>query len=90
MLCNIIVVGWRENEKYFKMCLESIKCVNKENVNKIYIIVDGDEGEDQYMIEMAKGIFNGEYVHKGLNDTNEAIKIQKWWRNLKNKTIIFI
>ena len=87
MLCNIIVVGWRENEKYFKMCLESIKCVNKENVNKIYIIVDGDEQQDEYMIEIAKSIFNGEYVHKGLKDTNDIISIM---REIIDKRVIII
>lgn len=73
ILCNLIVVGWRENERYFKMCLESIKNVNKDKVNKIYIIVDGNEQQDEYMIEMAKIVFKGEYVYKNLRDTNDIV-----------------
>lgn len=75
MLCNVIVVGWRENEKYFKMCLESIKGVNRGKVNKIYIIIDGDDQDDQYMIEIAKSVFNGEYLYKSLKGTDDIVAI---------------
>ena len=39
---NIMVVGYRENPVYYKMCLESIKTafLNVVNLNKVYIIID--------------------------------------------------
>lgn len=68
--CNMLVVGWRENEEYYKMCLESIKTamMDLSILNKIYIIVDGNEAQDQYMVNIAKKIFNYNCEHLNLDN----------------------
>lgn len=50
---NLMVVGYREDPVYYRMCLESIKTayLNIINLNKVYIIIDGDEKEDEYMVD---------------------------------------
>lgn len=73
MLSNLMVVGWRENEQYFKLCLESIKMIDK--LNRIYIIVDGDEEEDEYMIQIAKSVFKDEYKYIKIEDTEDIVSI---------------
>lgn len=57
---NILMVGHRENVIYYKNCLESIKTsiINILNINKVYIIIDGDEEEDKYMVEECMNTFN--------------------------------
>jgi hyaluronan synthase len=58
---NIMVVGYREDPVYYKMCLESIKTAfsNGLNLNKVYIIIDGNEKEDEYMIDLFYTTFVG-------------------------------
>jgi hyaluronan synthase len=73
--CNLMVVGWRENDKYFRECLDSIKGINGERLNRIYIIVDGNEKEDEYMVEIAKTVFKGQYVYKNLKDKDDILSI---------------
>jgi len=73
ILCNLMVVGYRENEKYYRMCLESIKMIDK--LNKIYIIVDGDESDDEYMINIAKEIFKEQYIYIELKENDDIIAI---------------
>jgi hyaluronan synthase len=56
---NIIVAGYQENEEYFKSCLISIKNIyeNSNIINKVYIMIDGNDSEDQYMIDIFENIF---------------------------------
>lgn len=58
---NVLMVGHREDVIYYRNCLESIKTsvINTLNVNKVYIVIDGDETEDEYMVEECMKIFNG-------------------------------
>jgi len=58
---NIMVVGYRENPVYYKMCLESIKTafLNVVNLNKVYIIIDGNDTEDEYMVDLFYTTFAG-------------------------------
>jgi hyaluronan synthase len=72
---NVMVVGYREDPEYFKMCLESLKliCINCTNLNKLYIIIDGDDYEDKYMIDIFTNTFsdtNLRYTHI-FNTNNE-------------------
>lgn len=57
--CNILVVGYREDAEYFKMCLQSIRDLTSHsvNVNKVIVVIDGNEPEDQYMSDIFKRIF---------------------------------
>jgi hyaluronan synthase len=54
-----MVVGWKEDHQYFKMCLESIRTTlcNVLNVRKVLVIIDGDEPDDNYMIDIFHEIF---------------------------------
>jgi hyaluronan synthase len=86
--CNLMVVGWRENEKYFNMCLESIKMINMDRLNKIYIIVDGDEKEDEYMIEIAKNVFKDKYKYIKLKDISDSSIISVMSEIIDKKVIL--
>ena len=74
---NIIVVGYREDPEYFKGCLESIRTIstNVLHLNKIFVIVDGDEAEDNYMVETFFDVFENSsktigYIHLTVEDTD--------------------
>lgn len=56
---NIVVAGYQENEEYFKSCLVSIKNIyeNSNIINKVYIMIDGNDSEDEYMIDIFENIF---------------------------------
>lgn len=87
--CNLIVVGYREREDYYKMCLESIKMIERSKLNKIYIIVDGNESEDEYMINMVKKMFENEYIYINLVDLSDESIISIMDR-IMNKRIVLI
>ena len=87
--CNLMMVGYREREDYYKMCLESIKMIERSKLNKIYIIIDGNESEDEYMIEMVKHVFVNEYIHINLVDLSDESIISIMGR-IMNKRIILI
>jgi hyaluronan synthase len=63
-LVNIIVVGYKENPEYYKNCLESIKksYYKSEKINKIIVVIDGNDEDDQYMIDIFNNIFTESYV----------------------------
>lgn len=97
MCCNLLVVGWREMEEYYKMCLESIKTMSMESnigLNRVYIIIDGNQMEDQYMVEIAKKIFVNEYLHIIIE--NEMVnsmldeKILTYMDKIINKRVIIV
>lgn len=93
--CNLLVVGWREREEYYKLCLDSIKMVSMESnigLNRIYIIIDGNQSEDQYMVEMAKKIFMNEYVHLIIDNKGVNIdeSILSYMNQVINKKVIIV
>uniref|UniRef100_A0A6C0D108 Glycosyltransferase 2-like domain-containing protein n=1 Tax=viral metagenome TaxID=1070528 RepID=A0A6C0D108_9ZZZZ len=51
---GIVIVGYRENPDYFEKCMNSLRLYASEFVNAIVLVVDGEEEEDQYMIDIAK------------------------------------
>jgi hyaluronan synthase len=55
-----MVVGYKEDADYFRMCLESVKTAigNIINLNKVYIIVDGKDTDDKYMVDIFFNVFN--------------------------------
>ena len=77
---NLMVVGHREDVEYYKMCLESINTTstNVLNLNKIYIMIDGDTDQDEYMINLVHDTFDSTnkkvfYLH--LNDFNVSEEV---------------
>lgn len=68
---NIIVVGWREHGEYFRNCLESVKTsyLNSKNVNKVYVIIDGNESDDEYMKNIFNQVFPNDSMIKSTNIT---------------------
>ena len=64
-LINLLVIGYKEKEEYFKLCLEGVKIVlqNTKNLNKVYVIIDGNEEDDLYMIDIYKTIFDSNDIH---------------------------
>lgn len=47
----LLVIGYRENIIYWKHCLEHILQLNPQAIHHIYISIDGNDPEDQYMID---------------------------------------
>lgn len=59
---NLMVVGYREEPKLFKNCLLSI--MNMKNIDKVFIVVDGNEEQDLYMVNIAQEVFsNSTYIN---------------------------
>jgi hyaluronan synthase len=54
-----MVVGWKEEDQYFKMCLESVRNTycNMINAHKVLIVIDGDDPDDQYMVDIFHAVF---------------------------------
>lgn len=64
--CNVMVVGWKEEDKYFSMCLESIRNIVCDviNIHRVLVIIDGDDPEDQYMVDIFHSVFEETSVIK--------------------------
>jgi hyaluronan synthase len=61
-----IVSCYREDEKYFIECLESLK---KQNFNKIFVIIDGNDPNDYYLVDIFKFVFNEDSIVVNLDNT---------------------
>lgn len=58
LMYNILVVGYREDPELFKKCLTSIKYYLYDiKISKIIVVIDGDQEEDKYMVDIFKQIF---------------------------------
>lgn len=91
-LYNIIVVGYREDPKYYKMCLESLKNIISIHLNKIYIMIDGNEPEDEYMIKIFKetfdnNIYKSGYIRLEQSENSDNMLIQTYFEQLDNNII---
>lgn len=51
---GIVIVGYREKPEYFEKCMNSLRLYSSCFVNVIVLVVDGEEKEDEYMMEIAK------------------------------------
>lgn len=85
---NLCVVGYREHPDYFKMCLESVKKTieSTPNFNRLYVVVDGQDSEDMYMMSIFKEIFTQSSKHIDIpqlpSTTNKANDIESGnWMN---------
>lgn len=58
------MVGYKENKDYYRKCLVSIK--NASDISKIVVVIDGNDKNIQYMVDIIKEIFP-EGVHIKLN-----------------------
>ena len=89
-LVNIIVVGYKEKPEYFKKCLESIKVsyYNSKNINKIIVVIDGNDDDDKYMIGIFNNIFTESSINILLKDFDKNDFITNHFSNFeKNKSI---
>lgn len=94
---NICVVGYREDPKYFKQCLESaLICANTtKNFNKLYVIIDGQDTEDIYMKEIFLSIFKENSIHidlpnlpsKTIDDLESTVFILESWEIHSSKFV---
>jgi hyaluronan synthase len=50
-----LVVGYKENPSYFRNCLTSISLL--QNTHKVFVVIDGNTADDQYMIDIFLEIF---------------------------------
>ena len=93
---NVIVVGRKENENYYKMCLESLKNTFSTKLNKIFVIIDGNEPDDHYMIDIFQKTFEKQTELKSLhiylensNNTDEYF-ITNYLQDISDNDIICI
>jgi hyaluronan synthase len=49
----LLIIGYRENIVYWTHCLQHIRKLYPESIHHIYICIDGNDPEDQYMIDHA-------------------------------------
>ena len=93
-LINLIVVGYKEDPTYYKMCLESIKTSfsNILNLNKVFVIIDGNDPEDQYMIDSFLETFTENSIHINLinHETSDELFITNHIYDINNNDIICI
>lgn len=56
---GILVVGHREDPHYFRVCLQRILRILMEDAacSTVFIMIDGNEPEDDYMLEIARQVF---------------------------------
>jgi hyaluronan synthase len=61
---NVMVVGHKEDPDYFRMCLDSLVTAYPSiiNLNKIYIIIDGNDEDDRYMVDTFFEVFEDRNV----------------------------
>ena len=59
-LINVTISGYREDPIFFKDCLQSVLLLDMQNINKIFIVIDGQSDDDKYMVD----IFNEVFDHK--------------------------
>jgi len=57
-LVVLLIVGHRENPVYWDMCLRSVLNIQTENLRAIYIMIDGNEAQDQPMYTSASALFS--------------------------------
>ncbi len=56
---NILIVGYREDKILFEKCLLSHKRhIYNPNINRIIVVVDGNEEEDLYMADIFNKVFS--------------------------------
>ena len=94
-LYNIIVVGHREDPEYYKMCLKSLKNIVSIHLNKIYIMIDGNDREDEYMIEIFektfdKYIYKSTLIHLEQSENSDNTLIKNHFENIRDNNIICI
>jgi hyaluronan synthase len=94
-LYNILVVGYREDPKYYTRCLESLKNIISIHLNKIYIIIDGNDQEDEYMIEIFKKVFtNTRYkttcIRLDQCENSDDMLIKRYFQQILDNNIICI
>ena len=59
-LINVTISGYRKDPIFFKDCLQSVLLLDMQNINKIFIVIDGQSDDDKYMVD----IFNEVFDHK--------------------------
>lgn len=56
---NILIVGYREDKELFEKCLLSHKRhIFNPSINRIIVVVDGNDEEDLYMADIFKKVFS--------------------------------
>lgn len=94
-LYNVIVVGYREDPEYYKMCLESLKNIISIHLNKIYIMIDGNDLEDEYMIEIFKktfdnNIYKSTFIRLEQSENSDNMLIKTHFEHIQDNNIICI
>jgi hyaluronan synthase len=71
---NILVVGYKEDPDYYSACLKSVKqCfLTNHHVNKVIVVIDGDDETDQYMVDIFQSVFDG--AHLALSGSLQTIE----------------
>ena len=93
-LINLIVVGYKEDPIYYKTCLESIKTSvsNILNLNKVFVIIDGNDPDDQYMVDSFLETFTKNFTHINLinHENSDELFVTEHIYDINNNDIICI
>lgn len=91
---NVLMVGYKEDINYYKKCLNSLRDLrdNVSTLNKIYIVIDGNDPDDQYMADITKDIFYGyKFITINLSDSETAsVNYNDYTDVIRNYDIICI
>lgn len=60
---SLLIVGYRENEQYWRNCLMSILEIIYPNITTIVAFIDGNEPEDTYMADIFNEVMDGSQYH---------------------------
>ncbi|MEN9328079.1 MAG: hypothetical protein RI947_887 [Candidatus Parcubacteria bacterium] len=59
---GLSVVGRREHRILFQKCLESVRAITYEKLEKVIVVSDGNEEEDLYMADIFREVMDGTVI----------------------------
>lgn len=85
---NVLVVGYKENKDYFRNCLQSIQLLN--NTHKIFVVIDGNTPDDQYMVDIFRETFPLNSTHFALDTFPDSHGLSSILPQIQNHQFICI
>ncbi|CAM9707078.1 unnamed protein product, partial [Choristocarpus tenellus] len=72
---TVHVVGYKEDPVYFLNCLLSVKDLQYSNIGAIILVIDGNEDDDWYMVDIANQVFGTEAQSIRLEDNPRLTEV---------------
>ncbi|KAG0300436.1 Hyaluronan synthase 3 [Dissophora globulifera] len=58
MSTGVVAVGYREDPVLLEGCLKSLKAIRYQSNRRILLVVDGNEAQDEYMVQIFQRVFD--------------------------------